>query len=139
MERREALVAQQVAQQTIQQTGQFRNNINSKTLPADLANPHVLIAYLHMYALKGKGRMNADKVAHTNLRGSERTDRAEALQANFAFDDSDEEQDDFDEEDGQDDEYADGQAESQISTQADQHATSTLKHYRPGRDSRKHD
>ncbi|CDW95020.1 hypothetical protein [Sporisorium scitamineum] len=65
--------------------------------------------------------------------------QAEALQANFAFDDSDEEQDDFDEEDGQDDEYADGQAESQISTQADQHATSTLKHYRPGRDSRKHD
>lgn len=78
MERREALVAQQVAQQTIQQTGQFRNNINSKTLPADLANPHVLIAYLHMYALKGKGRMNADKVAHTNLRGSERTDRVRA-------------------------------------------------------------
>ncbi|SJX62596.1 uncharacterized protein SRS1_10784 [Sporisorium reilianum f. sp. reilianum] len=101
MERREALMAQQ----TGQQTGRFKDDINSKTLPVDLANPHVWTVYLHMYALQGKGRASA--------RG--RNVQTEALQASG-------EQDDYD---GQNDED-DGYDQSHLRTQASQHATPAI-------------
>ncbi|CBQ72764.1 hypothetical protein sr10784.2 [Sporisorium reilianum SRZ2] len=106
MERREALMAQQAGQQSGQYTGRFRNDINSKTLPVDLANPHVWIVYLHMYALKGKGRASADAFSDV---------QTEALQASG-------EQDDYD---GQND-ADDGYDQSHLRTQASQHATPAI-------------
>ncbi len=49
---------------------ELRLELEAGSMPEAIRDPHVWIVYLHIYALSGRGRVDEDHVAHTNVRAS---------------------------------------------------------------------